>query len=139
MVLYVGVPHFHETYFGGVAGLKAASEAVFRKCTEGSGPLFSEGLSGWPKDANQDDVLSWFADFSERLVEFAEDKSTPTHRRRPLAQPNTPIQGSTGERKMDVGFVYNTKARKDSMPLVTDLSTWRAEQSICRHSLEGVA
>ncbi|RYP33633.1 hypothetical protein DL766_003382 [Monosporascus sp. MC13-8B] len=113
--IYVGLPHFRETYFGRVTSLEAASKAVFDKCMEGSGPLFNKGWSGWPKDANQDDVLSWFADLSEKLAVFAEDyKSTPTYRRRPLAQPNKPIQGSTGERKLDVGFVNNSKAGKDS-------------------------
>ena len=111
--LYVGLPHFRETYFEGVAGLEAASEAVFGKCKEGSNPLFSEleGWCGWPKDANQDDVLSWFADLSDRLVEFAEDYKSPTHRRRPMAQPSTPIQDP---QEMDVGFVNNAKAGKDS-------------------------
>ena len=41
--LYVGLRRFRETYFGSVAGLDAASEAVFRKCMEGSNPLFTEG------------------------------------------------------------------------------------------------
>ncbi|KAK0704195.1 hypothetical protein B0T21DRAFT_397094 [Apiosordaria backusii] len=114
-VMYVGLPRFHETFFGQVADLQTASEAVFKKCKEGGESLFSNGWSGWPRDANQDDVLSWFAELSEKLAALAEDyKSIPTHRRRPLAQPNKPIQGSTAERKLDVGFVDNPKAGKDS-------------------------
>jgi hypothetical protein len=78
-----------EIYSSGlseVAGLEAASKAVFHRCTEGSNPLFNEGWTGWPSDANQDDVLSWFADLSEKLAELAEGhKLTPTRRRRPLA------------------------------------------------------
>jgi len=99
-----------------VAGLEAASKAVFKKCMEGNNPLFgSEGWGGWPKNANQDDVLSWFADLCEKLAAFAEDyRSTPTDRRRPIAQPNKPIQGSTGERKLDVGFVDDPRVGKDS-------------------------
>ncbi|KAK0621805.1 serine/threonine-protein kinase Sgk2 [Bombardia bombarda] len=113
--IYVGLPRFHEAFFGRIAGLKIISEAVFKKCIEGSEPLFSNGWSGWPTDANQDDVLSWFTELNEKLATFAEGyKSTPTHRRRPLAQPNKPIQGSTAERKLDVGFVDNPKAGKDS-------------------------
>jgi hypothetical protein len=113
--LYVGLRRFRETFFGGVANLEIASEAIFKKCMKGSNPLFSEGWSGWPKDANQDDVLSWFSDSSEKLAAFAEAyKSTPTHRRRPLAQPNKPIQGSSRARKLDVGFVNDPKAGKDS-------------------------
>ncbi|KAH7016362.1 uncharacterized protein B0I36DRAFT_396657 [Microdochium trichocladiopsis] len=68
-----------------------------------------------PKDANQDDVLIWFADLCEKLAAFAEHhSSSPSCRRRPLAQPNKPIHGSTGDRKLDVGFVNDTKADKDS-------------------------
>ena len=113
--MYVGLPRFYETFFGRVADLGTASEAVFEKCKEGSEPLFSDGWSGWPEDANQDHVLSWFSELSERLATFAEDyRSIPTHRRRPLAQPNKPIQGSTADRKLDVGFVDDPKAGKDS-------------------------
>ncbi|KAL3584588.1 hypothetical protein FPOAC2_14368 [Fusarium poae] len=115
--MYVGVRHFHNAYLGGVAGLDAASQAFFKQCVEGSDPLFEDGWKGWPRDANQDDVLSWFADFSDKLATFAGSHgSIPTHRhrRRPLAQPNKPIQGSTGERKLDVGFVKDTSAGKDS-------------------------
>jgi len=113
--LYVGLPRFHETYFGRVAGLETAAEAVFKKCMGGSNPLFNDGWTGWPKDAKQDDILNWFADLCEKLAAFAEHhRSNPAYRRRPLAQPNKPIRGSTGERKLDVGFVNDTKADKDS-------------------------
>lgn len=113
--LYVGLPEFRKTYFGRVVGLETASEAVFKDCTKGSHPLFSEGWSEWPEDANQDDVLSWFANVCEKLAAFAKDyRSNPTDRRRPVAQPNKPIHGSTGERKLDVGFVDDPKAGKDS-------------------------
>ncbi|RYP42430.1 hypothetical protein DL768_010339 [Monosporascus sp. mg162] len=97
--LYVGLPRFRETFFGSVTGLETASKAVFKKYLEGSDPLFKEGWRGWPQDANQDDVLSWFADLSDKLAKLAKGccSSAPTHRRRPLAQPNKPIQGSTGE------------------------------------------
>ncbi|KAK7414966.1 hypothetical protein QQZ08_012468 [Neonectria magnoliae] len=112
--MYVGLRNFHETYFGDVADLETASEAFFKQCHEGSNPLFDDGWSGWPEDAKQDDVLSWFVDFSEKLAAFAEsNKSTPACRR-PLAKPNEPIDGSIGKRKMDVGFVNDPEARKDS-------------------------
>lgn len=95
--------------------LKAASEAVFKKCKEGDELLLSNGWSGWPRDINLDDVLSWFAELSEKLARLAEDyMSIPTHRRRPLAQPDKPIPGSTAIRKLDIGFVDDPKAGKDS-------------------------
>lgn len=55
-VMHVGLPRFHETFFGWMADLTTASEAIFKKCIEGGEPLFSNGWSGWPKDANQDDI-----------------------------------------------------------------------------------
>ncbi|RSL54458.1 hypothetical protein CEP51_014708 [Fusarium floridanum] len=115
--MYVGLRNFHDTYFRRVTDLETASQAFFKQCLEGSDRLFEGGWKGWPKDANQDDVLSWFADFSEKLAAFADGhKSIPTHRhgRRPLAKPNKPIDGSVGKRKMDVGFVNDPQAGKDS-------------------------
>ncbi|KAH7636088.1 hypothetical protein B0T09DRAFT_32902 [Sordaria sp. MPI-SDFR-AT-0083] len=51
--MYVNLPDFHDIFFGRVAGLKTASEAVFNKCTEGSELLFRNDWRGWPTDANQ--------------------------------------------------------------------------------------
>lgn len=113
--LYVGMPGFYETFFGAVLNLKSASQAVFKKCTEGDDPLFDQGWRDWPEDANQDRVLGWFAGITERLWDLAnEHKPTTTLRRRPLAQPNKPIQGSTAERKLDIGFVNDPDAKKYS-------------------------
>ncbi|KAK4134878.1 hypothetical protein BT67DRAFT_378402 [Trichocladium antarcticum] len=113
--LYVGVSRFRETYFGGVAGLEAAANAVFDKCTQDSNPLFRGGWRGWPTDANQDAVLVWFADLSEKLASLGDEHMPiPRRGRRPLAQPNQPIQGSTAERKLDIGFVDNAEASVNS-------------------------
>lgn len=113
--LYVGLPHFHSTFFGHVSGLLSASDAVFKSCTEGRDALFADGWKGWPEDANQEDVLTWFADLSEKLAKLSKvHNPNLTHMRRPLAQPNKPIQGSTAERKLDIGFVSDTHAGKDT-------------------------
>jgi hypothetical protein len=53
---------------------------------EGSNPLFSEGWCGWLKNANQVDVLSWFADLCEKLATLAGAEICPT-----LATPH-PLQ-----------------------------------------------
>ncbi|KAF5016334.1 hypothetical protein F66182_12016 [Fusarium sp. NRRL 66182] len=58
--LYVGLPNFGKIFFGSVPDLETASEEVFRRCTEGDNPLFKEGWSGWPADAKESDVLTWF-------------------------------------------------------------------------------
>jgi hypothetical protein len=58
------------------------------------------------QDAKQEDVLSWIAQMSEQFANFAEDyTSSQTDRRGSLAQPNKPLQGSTAERMLDIGFV----------------------------------
>lgn len=114
-LIYVGLRDFHEKYFGDVADLKIASQTFFEHCMEGSDPLFDNGWRGWPNDAKQDSVLSWFADFCEKLAVFAESyKPSSTRQRRPLAQPDEWIDGSIAKRKMDVGFVNNTNAKLDS-------------------------
>ncbi|KAL2175530.1 uncharacterized protein P884DRAFT_286564 [Thermothelomyces heterothallicus CBS 202.75] len=113
--MYVDLRDFHKTYFGSVRNLETASKTFFEDCLEGSNPLFSNGWRGWPKEAKQDDVLSWFADFTEKLAAFAESyDSAPAYKRRPLAKPNKPIAGSVGKRKMDIGFVNDPSAGKHS-------------------------
>ncbi|KAL1856459.1 hypothetical protein Daus18300_010726 [Diaporthe australafricana] len=120
--MYVGLRNFDRTYFGNVADLESASEAFFKQCMKGSNPLFDDGWTGWPKDANQDDVLSWFAKISDSMSTFAETyKSSPVCQQRPLARPNEPIDSSISKRKMDVGFVDDSKAKKKlQMSLVSD-------------------
>ena len=103
--LHVGVPRFREAYFGHVAGLEAAADAVFAKCTAGRDALFSDrGWKGWPPDASQNGVLAWFTDLCESLEAMAVPLRLSGPARRPLAQPNTPLPGSTAIRNLDVGF-----------------------------------
>ncbi|PVH98640.1 hypothetical protein DM02DRAFT_681826 [Periconia macrospinosa] len=115
--LYVGVPGFFDAYFGSVPGLKSVAQAVFDKCKEGNNPLFQEesGWQGWPASARERDVLSWFAPLTGQLLDFAaENQPASRPRRRPLAQPHQPVQGSTADRKLDVGFVDDPSAGVDS-------------------------
>ena len=105
--LYVGLPHFCATFFSSVPDLEAVSATVFRRCAEGDNSLFgSEGWSGWPTGAKESDVLTWFGGLIPKLEAFAGDRiSTPATGRELLAQPRTPLGGSTGKRSMDIGFV----------------------------------
>jgi len=115
--LYVGIPGFFDAYFGSILGLKLVAQAVFDKCKEGDNPLYREesGWQGWPEGAKERDVLSWFAPLIGQLSDFAvENQPASRPRRRPLAQPYQPIQGSTADRKLDVGFVDNPSAGVDS-------------------------
>ncbi|KAJ6436591.1 Sulfatase domain containing protein [Purpureocillium lavendulum] len=104
--LYVGLPNFHKAFFGDVPALDMVSEAVFRQCSEGDTPLFREGWSGWPAAAKEGEVLAWFGDLIPKLEAFAGDHILhPAARRKLLAQPRSPLAGSTGKRSMDIGFV----------------------------------
>ncbi|KAF1841393.1 uncharacterized protein K460DRAFT_318276 [Cucurbitaria berberidis CBS 394.84] len=117
--LYVGVPGFSEAFFGGVPDLKPVSQAVFKQC-KGVASLYQEGSGwqGWPEDAKERDVLGWFAPLIGQLVDLAaqneQNEHTSRPRRRPLAQPHKPIQGSIADRKMDVGFVDDPHADVDA-------------------------
>ncbi|TAQ84941.1 hypothetical protein B7494_g6736 [Chlorociboria aeruginascens] len=112
--MYIRVPNFHERFFGGVADLEEVSKSVFKRCMEGDNPLFREGWNGWPKDANENDVLSFIVKLKDQLVNLAEDhKSTPKRQRKILANPNKPIEGSVAERKMGIGFVNDITVGKD--------------------------
>ncbi|KEZ45484.1 hypothetical protein SAPIO_CDS1802 [Scedosporium apiospermum] len=111
----VALPDFYECFFGDVADLELVSQAVFEKCMEGRNPLYSEGWRGWAANANQEDVLTWFAELSENLAAFAEEyKPNSTQRRRPVARPQKPVNGLTAGRAMDVAFVSDPEAGKDA-------------------------
>jgi hypothetical protein len=58
--------------------------------------------------------LDWFVDLYGQLAEFAGDYKLKATRQRLLVQPNKPVQGSIIERKLDIGFVSNSQAGKDS-------------------------
>ncbi|KAL7922846.1 serine/threonine-protein kinase Sgk2 [Trichoderma austrokoningii] len=93
----VGIKRFREAFFACEPGLEAAAAAVFNRCCEGSDP------------AREGDVLAWFGNIIPKLEEFAAHHQPAnlkmTHRRKLLAQPRTPLLGSTGRRSMDIGFV----------------------------------
>jgi hypothetical protein len=115
--MHVDVPGFFKAFFGEVAGLVSAAQAVFDKCKEGDNPLYREesGWRGWPEGAKERDVLSWFAPLIDRLLDFAEKHRRGSRtRRRPLVQPHQPLQDSTADRKLDIGFVDDPSAGVDS-------------------------
>ncbi|KAI0799077.1 hypothetical protein GGR55DRAFT_692916 [Xylaria sp. FL0064] len=109
-VMYVDVPNFYEAFFGNVPELETASQDIFHKCTQGTQPLFQQGWAGWPANAKQDGVLDWLANLVERILQWAQAYKSIA--RRPLAQPDTPLEGSVARRKLDVGFVDDPKAHK---------------------------
>jgi hypothetical protein len=115
--MYVGIPGFFEAFFGKVADLQPATQAVFKRCCEGDNPLYQEesGWQGWPEEVKERDVLRWFAEITGQLSDYAaEHKPASKTRRRSLAQPHQPLQGSTADRKLDIGFVDDPSACADS-------------------------
>ncbi|GJC89526.1 hypothetical protein ColLi_12364 [Colletotrichum liriopes] len=111
----VGVPGFQDAYFHRVAGLQAASLDFFDLSQQGNDPLFQDGWKGWPHAANEADVLRWLRGIVQKLSEFANARRpNSTHSRRLLVEPNQPIQGSTAERKLDVGVVHHVEGRSES-------------------------
>jgi hypothetical protein len=115
--LYVGIPGFFDAFFGDVPGLRPAAQAVFDKCQQGDSPLYRlvSGWQGWPEGAKEKDVLSWFAPLTDQLLNLAEGlRQASGVRRRPLAQPHQPLQGSTANRKLDIGFVDDPNAGVNS-------------------------
>ncbi|ELR04271.1 hypothetical protein GMDG_06671 [Pseudogymnoascus destructans 20631-21] len=112
--LYIGVPGFYDAFFRHVEELDSISEAVFEQCQEGGEPIFSDGggWRDWPNEAKEPEVLKWFAEKIDQFLGFATDhRNVP---RRLLAQPNQPLEGSTAERKLDIGFVNNVDAEDNS-------------------------
>ncbi|EUC40812.1 hypothetical protein COCMIDRAFT_9363 [Bipolaris oryzae ATCC 44560] len=93
------------------------AQAVFDECKEGDKPLFQveSDWQSWPEAAQENDVLSWFAPLTERLLGLADGcQSVSRIRRRTLAQPHQPLQGSTADRKLDIGFVDDPNAGVNS-------------------------
>ncbi|OTA05751.1 hypothetical protein A9Z42_0064620 [Trichoderma parareesei] len=104
----VGIRRFRESFFARVPNLETAAAAVFDKCCRGDEPLFGpDGWAAWPSDAKEAEVLAWFGNMITKLEELAADyrPANLANRRKLLAQPKTPLIGSTGRRSMDIGFV----------------------------------
>ncbi|KAM0259241.1 hypothetical protein ACHAQJ_003446 [Trichoderma viride] len=104
--LHVGLPGFHRAFFGRVNNLEERSNIIFQMCKDGDDPLFHEGWKGWPEEASQSEVLKWFTDITAKLAAFAETSNFPqTHARLIAAEPDRPVEGSKGVRKLDIGFM----------------------------------
>jgi hypothetical protein len=110
--MYVGVPGFSEAFFGEIAGIELAAQAEFERCKAGDKPLYREksGWQSWPEGAKERDVLSWFAELTGQFLDFAEEhQPTSQARRRPLAQPHRPLQGSMADRKLEMSALWITQ------------------------------
>ncbi|KAL6239577.1 hypothetical protein BDW75DRAFT_250426 [Aspergillus navahoensis] len=109
--IYIGVPGFHDAFFGQVKGLRDTAATVYAKCKEGPEPLFREdnGWKHWPVNAKEKDVLEWLSGQVHLLHDLAVEVGFPRVTTRTiLAQPNQPLRGSKADRKLDNGFVQRT-------------------------------
>lgn len=109
--LYVNVPGFAEKLFGVVLDPQPIAKTVFQKCQTGNGQLFDEksGWQGWPHDANETRVLTWFQTLVKKLLNLAkEDYELPQPQMRILSKLCKPVPGSVSRQKLDVGFVKTT-------------------------------
>lgn len=116
--LHIGVPHFYEAFFGEIEGLETAAAAVFKKCQKGDNPLYNKelGWRDWPQGAKEKDVLKWFAELVKFFLDAAKEVTSASKvQGQLLASPNQALQGSTADRKLDVGFVIDPQATQDSV------------------------
>jgi hypothetical protein len=140
--IFVGVPHFYDTFFGDITGLDEEVRLIFGKCKEGDYPLYNDGIGwrDWPKDAQEKDVLVWLTRISNLLQEFGAE-GVPADQREILARPSKPLKGSATKRKVDVAIVRGRHTAdersfhwshvlvpgelKSSPDLDTSSNTWR--------------
>ncbi|KAL4784889.1 hypothetical protein BJX76DRAFT_197301 [Aspergillus varians] len=112
--IYIGVPGFHDAYFGQIEGLEDAGAAVLRRCKEGNSPMFDEGNGwrDWPESAKEKEVLDWLSKVINEIRDLATDEHfTITSDHTVLAHPDQPLQGSTAGRKLDIGLVCNSDGK----------------------------
>lgn len=110
-VFYAGVDKFHEKIFGRVPGLRTATKNVFKQCQKGKNPLFQNGWTGWPTDAQPAAIWRWLTEVTAKFAKFA---NSPRVHKRPLTQPTEGIKSHIEEKKMDVGFTSEPNASRYS-------------------------
>lgn len=118
LCVHVGVPRFYEAFFGEIEGLETAAAAVFMNCQKGNNPLYNQelGWRDWPQRAQEKDVLKWLAELVEFFVDATKEVTSVSNvQRQLLASPNQALQGSSADRKLDVGFVMDPKATYNSV------------------------
>ena len=93
--LYVGLPNFHEPFFGDVLALDIVSEAVFLQCSKGETPLLRDGWAVWPAAAKEGQVQAWSGDIIPKLEAFAVDHNAPPVARRTTTSSTTKVRSST--------------------------------------------
>lgn len=105
------VPDFQQAIFGRVKELEQLAKMTFDRCQEGDEPLYVEGKGWvkWPSDANQEFVLAWLKEHTSYFSRWAKVAGRHLYH-----GPGDHLDGSTGKRKMDVGF---TSMQKDDSPI----------------------
>ncbi|OJD13994.1 hypothetical protein AJ78_05607 [Emergomyces pasteurianus Ep9510] len=114
--MFVGLP-IYEKFFEDIEGLDTAAGAVFEMCKEGEEPLYSEesGWKDWPADSKEGIVLDWLRSLVKNFIKFFQIHAPNREIERVLiAWPNKPVQGSTAQRKIDIGFVDESGSDEDT-------------------------
>ncbi|PYH88282.1 hypothetical protein BO71DRAFT_365724 [Aspergillus ellipticus CBS 707.79] len=108
--IHIGVQAFYDSYLGVIDGLGETGAAVFRRCQEDRGPLFnSDGWRDWPRRASEREVLTWLSTIVTHLRDIAREEGFALPSQRTvLAQPDRSLEGSTADRKLDVGIVRHS-------------------------------
>ncbi|KAL7791912.1 hypothetical protein V8C37DRAFT_381731 [Trichoderma ceciliae] len=105
--MHVNVPNFLQSYFR-IDSLDHIAGSVLERCKQSDDPLFSNGWAAWPRDPEEQHVLSWFSDISEKLAQLAKDVDPTLQLQRSprlRTKSNQPILGSKAIRMMDIGYV----------------------------------
>ena len=97
-------------------GLKKASAAIFKKCKERDNPLYTEGgWRDWPECIKKCGVLKWFNKLIISFLDFAkEHRFIPKVQQRLIEHTQQPLQRSTANQKLNIGFVDDLIAGKSS-------------------------
>ncbi|KAI1091600.1 hypothetical protein F5B19DRAFT_260948 [Rostrohypoxylon terebratum] len=109
--MYVDIPGFYDAFFGRIPDLEMASKAIFKMCCDesGSDPLFREGWTEWPGDANEASVLNWLKKIITQIAQWAQNyRQTPA--RGLWIESNKSLDGSTAQRKLDFAILSHPEA-----------------------------
>ncbi|KKK19438.1 hypothetical protein AOCH_001322 [Aspergillus ochraceoroseus] len=110
--IFIGVPHFHDAFFGNIIGLEEEGRGLFRKLKEGDNPLYKDdaGWCDWPINPQEKEVLKWLSEKFKLLQTFAlEGASARVEERAILTRPSKPLRGSAAKRKVDIAIIRGSQ------------------------------
>lgn len=106
--LKVDHPDVFDTFFRQMPKLHEMTTAVLQRCQAREPPLFQEnkGWTEWPETCEEAAVLNFLNSHVNHFLRYANDHGfRPTEHRHCVMDPNKPLIGSLGKRKLDIGLV----------------------------------